>query len=284
MNKIAFIGAGHMAAALIGGLRAHGVAPKQIVVSARTPGKLAALQAQFGVDTTTDNEHAVKGADVVLLAMKPQDLPDAAAKMALAIQASHPLVVSVAAGVRIVTIEAALQGYAHIVRAMPNRPALIAKGVTALFAAPAVSRPQRDDVQQLFMTAGEVAWLEREELMDAATAVSGSGPAYFFLLTELLEEAAIALGLPAPVARSLSVQTAYGAGCMARELCATGAATPQESTPEQLRKAVTSPGGTTAAALAVLEKADLRGIVHRAVAAAAQRATELAAATPRFAR
>jgi pyrroline-5-carboxylate reductase len=173
----------------------------------------------------------------------------------------------VAAGVRIEAIRKNLGGFDRIVRAMPNRPALIGKGITALFAAETVDATARAAVEQVLKAVGSVVWVEREEQMDAVTAVSGSGPAYFFLLIELLEESARELGLSPQIARDLAIQTAYGAGCMAQQ---------SDSDPAQLRIAVTSPGGTTAAALAVLENADLRGIVRRAVAAACRRSSELA--------
>jgi len=160
-----------------------------------------------------------------------------------------------------------LGNYDAIVRTMPNRPALLRKGVTVLFATQRVSREQRETAEKLMRAVGATAWVEKEDLLDAVTAVSGSGPAYFFLLMELLEQAARELGLPEDTARLLAVETAYGAAGMAREC---------QDSPETLRSQVTSRGGTTAAALQVLEEADLRGIVSRAVAAACRRAAELA--------
>ena len=267
INRIGIVGGGNMAAALAGGLRAGGFDPACITVTDRMPAQLDRLRERFAVNTSTDNLLAVKGADLVILAVKPQDLNDVAKQLAAVVTAQQPLVLSVAAGLRIEAIRRGLAGFERIVRAMPNRPALLGKGVTALYAPPAIDAAARSAVEGVAHAIGNVVWLEREEQMDAVTAVSGSGPAYFFLLIELLEQAATDQGLPADIARTLAVETAYGAGCMARE---TGA------DPAALRAEVTSPGGTTAAALAVLENADLRGIFRRAVAAACRRAAELA--------
>ncbi len=267
LTRIALIGAGNMAAALIGGLRASGFDPTRIVASDRVPEQLGKLREKFGVGTFVNNVQAVAGANLVILAVKPQHLAAVATELAPAVAAERPIVLSIAAGIRIESIRSWLGGYASIARAMPNRPALLGKGITGLFASAAIDRPARAAVERVLRAVGEVVWVEREELLDAVTAVSGSGPAYFFLLIELLAEAARELGLSAQAARLLAIETAYGAGCMAHE---------PGSDPAQLRVEVTSPGGTTAAALAVLENADLRGIVRRAVNAAFRRSAELA--------
>ncbi len=266
IDRIAFIGSGNMASALAGGLCAAGFEPADILVTGRSTAQLTELHRNLGVRTTTDNAAAVEDVRLVVLAVKPQDLRTVAMQIGSAVRRQGPLVLSVAAGVRVAAIAEALGGYGHIVRAMPNRPAMVGKGVTVLFATPAVEADARAAVEAVMRTVGATVWLEQEAQMDAATAVSGSGPAYFFLLIEALEAAAREQGLPVEVARQLAVQTAYGAGCMAHE---------PDADPAQLRAAVTSPGGTTAAALAILENADLRGIVRRAVAAACHRASEL---------
>jgi pyrroline-5-carboxylate reductase len=173
----------------------------------------------------------------------------------------------VAAGVRIAAIRGWLRGHTRVVRCMPNGPALIGCGVTALYAESQVGAADRRLAQDLLETVGTIVWLDQEALMDAVTAVSGSGPAYFYLLIEALENAARECGLPPDIARTLSIETAHGAGRLARR---------REVAPAQLRAQVASTGGTTEAALQVLEAADLRGIVSRAVAAAARRARELA--------
>lgn len=267
LERIAIIGAGNMAAALIGGLCASGFNPSRIVVADRVPAQLGRLRERFGIDVAPDNVHAVCGAQLAIFAVKPQDLHSVAEQLASIVATHQPLVLSIAAGIRIDSLRIALGGFERIVRAMPNRPALLGKGITALFAPPAVSEAQRHAVEDVLRFMGAVVWLEHENQMDAVTAVSGSGPAYFFLLAELLEKAAIDTGLPPHIAHVLAMETAYGAGCMVHE---------PGSDAAQLRAEVTSPGGTTAAALAVLENADLRDIVRRAVAAAAGRAAELA--------
>jgi pyrroline-5-carboxylate reductase len=267
MKRIAIIGGGNMASALIGGLRASGFDAERIAVADRMESQLARLRQQFGVYTSTDNVTAAHGADLLVLAVKPQDLRAVAAQLASTVRSHRPIVLSVAAGIRTKAIHEALDGHELVVRAMPNRPALLGKGVTALFAPAAVTRAARDAVTEVVRAMGGVVWLEQEEQMDAVTAVSGSGPAYFFLLIEALEQAALEEGLPPHIARTLAMETAYGAGCMAH--------TP-DADPATLRQEVTSPGGTTAAALAVLEKENLRGIVRRAVAAAVRRSKELA--------
>jgi pyrroline-5-carboxylate reductase len=266
IDRITFIGGGNMASALAGGLCAAGFDPGAILVTGRSEAGLADLRERFGVGTCTDNVAAVRGAQLVVLAVKPGDIAAVARQIGAAVRAQEPLVLSVAAGIPIAAIDAALGGFRRIVRAMPNRPALLGKGVSALFAAPGVDAGARAAAESTLRSVGAVVWLEQEAQMDAATAVSGSGTAYFFLLIEALEQAAREQGLPAEVARTLAVQTAHGAGCMAQM---------PAGDPARLRAAVTSPGGTTAAALAVLENADLRGIVRRAVAAARQRAEEL---------
>jgi pyrroline-5-carboxylate reductase len=176
-------------------------------------------------------------------------------------------VVSVAAGIRVADLARWLGDRVPVVRTMPNRPALIGAGITAAFAGPGVSPPDRAAVEGVMSTAGPLVWLEDESLMDVVTAVSGSGPAYFFLLIEALEDAGASLGLPRSTARQLAVYTALGAGRMATE---------GTDSPATLREQVTSKGGTTAAALAVLAGADVRGTFAEAVAAAARRSAELA--------
>jgi pyrroline-5-carboxylate reductase len=267
LPQIAFIGAGNMGRALIGGLTRKGADPARLVVADPSEEQLQIARSQFGVRVTADNAVAVHGAAVVIIAVKPQLVRDTMSTLAGALTPRRPLVISVAAGIRIAAIATWLNGHGRIVRAMPNRPALLGCGVTALFAAASVGGDDRELASAILGSVGPTVWLEREELIDVVTAVSGSGPAYFFRLIELLEEAGRELGLPAAVAHTLSIETAYGAGCMAHQ----GA-----SDPAELRAQVTSKGGTTEAAFRELEAADLRGIVTRAVAAAARRSTELA--------
>lgn len=266
--RIAFIGGGHMATSLVGALRARGVDAASITVSEPLPARSEALAREFGVYTTADNAFAARGADTIVIAVKPQDVRAVATGIAGAIADRRRLVVSVAAGIRLADLERWLGGGAALVRAMPNQPALIGRGITALCAAPGVMPEERTRAGQILAATGETVWIESEPLLDVVTAVSGSGPAYFFLLMEALEDAGRAHGLPARIARRLAVVTAAGAG----ELAVAGNVAPAE-----LREQVTSRGGTTAAALAVLDEADVRGIFSSAVAAATRRAAELAA-------
>ena len=267
LPRIAFIGSGNMGRALIGGLIRNGADPAQLTVADPSQDQLQLAHLQFGVRTTIDNTSAVQGAEVAIVAVKPQVMRGTLSALAGVVAQRRPLVISVAAGIRTEAIAAWLNGHERIGRTMPNRPALLGCGITALFAPTHVGAADRELASAILSAVGPTVWLEREELVDVATAVSGSGPAYFFRLIELLEEAGRDLGLPAAVARALSIETAYGAGCMARQ---------RTSDPAELRAQVTSRGGTTEAAFRELEAADLRGIVSRAVTAAARRAAELA--------
>jgi pyrroline-5-carboxylate reductase len=265
--RIAFIGGGNMSSALVGGLLARGMAATDLSVADPSLPQLERLRREFAVEATTDNVAAVRGADLVVLAVKPQDMAAAAGSLAAELAARRRVVVSVAAGIRLQSLAGWLGGALPLVRAMPNRPALIGAGVTAAFASPEVTPADRESAEAVLSAVGPLVWLDEETQMDAVTAVSGSGPAYFFLLVEALEDAGAALGLPRATARLLAVNTALGAGRMAAE---------SADPPAVLREQVTSRGGTTAAALAVLEAADFRGLLQRAVAAAGRRSAELA--------
>ena len=265
--RIAFIGGGHMTSSLVGGLRGRGTAPGDLSVADPQPAQLERLQFDFGVRTSSDNAAAIRDADLVVLAVKPQDMAAAARSIAGELGDRRRIVVSVAAGIRVADLARWLGERVPVVRTMPNRPALIGAGITAAFAGPGVAPPDRAAVEGVMSTAGPLVWLEDESLMDVVTAVSGSGPAYFFLLIEALEDAGASLGLPRSTARQLAVHTALGAGRMAAE---------GTDAPTTLREQVTSKGGTTAAALAVLGRADVRGTFAEAVAAAARRSAELA--------
>jgi len=265
--RIAFIGGGHMSTSLVGGLLARGLAPGDITVADPVPAQLARLGDRFGVRTSADNVRAVRDADLVVLAVKPQDMAAAARAIADEIAARRPIVVSIAAGIRLANLGAWLGPGVPLVRTMPNRPALIGAGITGACAGALVGPAERVAVESVLTAVGPLVWLEDEALLDVVTALSGSGPAYFFLLIEALEDAGVSLGLPRATARQLAVHTALGAGRMAAE---------GDVPPATLREQVTSKGGTTAAALAVLEQADLRGILSAAVTAAARRSAELA--------
>lgn len=266
MNHIlSFVGGGNMARSLIGGLIARGMEAGRMVVADPVASQLDLLRQQFGVGVTGDNIEAVRGATVVLLAVKPQEMRNVATTLAPAL-AHRPLIISIAAGIRASDIQRWCGGV-PVVRCMPNRPALQGCGMTGLFATDDVSEQGREMAVDILSAVGKTLWLDHESQMDAVTALSGTGPAYFFLLIEMLEQIGVELGLPADVSHQLARETAYGSGCMARE-AAESAAT--------LRQQVTSKGGTTAAALGVLEAKNVRAIFADAVTAAARRSAELA--------
>lgn len=265
-NTIAFIGAGNMARSLISGLINDGAPPQSLYASDPDPDKCAALATDFGIHTTADNIQAVTAADTIVLAVKPQSLQAVARALAPALGDGKTLVLSIAAGIRSDTLNLWLGPEAPIVRTMPNTPALIQSGATALFATDNVSSAQHDIAESIMRSAGLTVWLEHEDQMDAVTALSGSGPAYFFLFMEAMEAAGVELGLPTEMARLLTLQTALGAARMALE---------SDEAPAQLRQRVTSPGGTTEQALQLMEKNGLRDTVYQALKAAAKRANEL---------
>ncbi len=264
-NRIVFIGAGNMAASLIGGLVKDGYAADRITAVDIDDAKLEALQGRFGIHTSSEAAVAAAKGDVVVLAVKPQMMKEVAAGLHAALT-HKPLVLSVAAGIPL----AALQGWLGelpLVRTMPNTPALVQSGATALVANDRVSEAQRGVAESIMRAVGLTLWLDDESQMDAVTALSGSGPAYFFLVMEAMDRAAKALGLPAQAARLLTLQTAMGAAKLALE---------SEETPEVLRQKVTSPGGTTEAALTVLMEGDLLPLFEQAMTAAAERSRQLA--------
>ncbi len=263
---LAFIGGGNMARSLIGGLIADGYPAGHIWVADPDKERLAELAAAFGIRVTPDNAEAASVAEAVVLAVKPQVMRSVAESLRGLIAHRAPLVISIAAGVRESDLDRWLGGSAAIVRCMPNTPALVQSGATALYGNSRVSAAQRDIAESLLRAAGITRWVDDEQLLDAVTAVSGSGPAYFFLFIEMLEHSARELGLTDNTARLLALQTALGAAKMALE-SSEDAAT--------LRQRVTSPGGTTQAALEVLEQGGIRELFDKAVRAAARRAAEL---------
>ncbi len=280
-TRIAFIGGGNMGRALIAALIRDAVAVEQLVVADPHGPTRAALAREFGVRAVAENELAVDGADVVVLAVKPQDMATVVARLREPLQRGRPLLLSVAAGIRCADLLEWSGGGLDVIRAMPNRPALVGAGATALYAAAAVPATRRELASRIMERCGRVVWVEHESQMDAVTALSGSGPAYFFLLAEAMAEAAVALGLASATARRLAVATLQGAGAMAAQ-CADdepageGEAGAAWSMP-RLRAAVTSKGGTTEAALRSLEAAGFRAVVTAALRAAAERSAALAA-------
>jgi pyrroline-5-carboxylate reductase len=265
--SIGFIGGGNMARSLIGGLIADHYSPALISVSEPHAETRAALASDFGIDVLDDNSQLVANSDVVVMAVKPQVLREVAESVAGAVQARRPLLVSIAAGIRASDLERWLGGGCAIVRSMPNTPALVGSGATGLYANPRVSDEQRGIAESLLRAVGLTLWVEDESQMDAVTALSGSGPAYFFLILEALQAAGEKLGLSAENARLLAMQTAYGAAKMALE-------SPEDAA--SLRQRVTSPGGTTERALQTLEAGGLRMLFEQALTAARDRSVELA--------
>jgi pyrroline-5-carboxylate reductase len=268
IRRLAFIGGGNMAAALIGGLTRRGLASERIVVADPSGEALARLVRDFGIRASSDNAGAAAGADAVILAVKPQQMRAVALALSAQVTGSKPLILSVAAGIPHSALARWFGREAAVVRTMPNRPALYGFGATALYAPAGLSAAQRALAECIMAAVGATVWVEHESQMDTVTALSGSGPAYFFLFMEALEAAAHERGLPVDIAHKLTLETAFGAAQMARRSPESLAA---------LRDQVTSKGGTTAAALAVLDGAGLRGILARAMAAAQRRAAELAA-------
>jgi pyrroline-5-carboxylate reductase len=266
-TKIGFIGGGNMAASLIGGLIADGTTPSQIRVADPVAERAQSLQQQFSIQIGASNTSLVEGSDVVVLAVKPQVLREVCQQIAAAVHGKRPLIISVAAGIRISDIDRWLGDDNAIVRTMPNTPALVQCGATALYANGRVDKRQREIAERIMRAVGLTQWLENEPLMDAVTALSGSGPAYLFLVIEALEQAGCKLGLSTESSRLLALQTAFGAAKMALE---------SSESSEELRHRVTSPGGTTERAIGVLEEGDLRGLFERALCAARDRAQELA--------
>lgn len=267
-TRIAFIGAGNMARSLVGGLIADGWEPARISVSDPDEQQLSALRSRFPVATTTRNSQLLESSDVVVLAVKPQVIGEVAREISEAVQLHRPLVISIAAGVRAADLLRWLGGNCALVRCMPNTPALVQSGATALYASQAVSTAQRDLAESILRAVGLALWVEDEGLMDAVTALSGSGPAYFLLVIEALQEAGEALGLNHSTARLLALQTAFGAAKMALE---------SSEDVALLRRQVTSPGGTTERALGVLEDGGIRELFNKALTAARDRSRELAA-------
>lgn len=255
-----------MASSLIGGLIAGGWPPGRIRVTDPDPDKRRALNQRYKIEAVTENVEAAIEADVVLLAVKPQVVSSVAREIGEGRQGRSPLIISIAAGVRETDIRRWLRYDASVVRAMPNTPSLVGSGVAGLFANEKVSDRQRDLAESVLRAVGMVLWVEREEQLDAVTAISGSGPAYFFLLMELMEESGTALGLPRETARLLALDTAFGASKMALE---------SSDEPAVLRARVTSPGGTTEMAIRHMEEGGMRRLFADALEAARDRAVEL---------
>ena len=266
IQKIGFIGGGNMASSLISGLIASGHSPQHLWVSDINPDALKALAENLNVNTSTSNDTVINEVDVIVLAVKPQILSNVAKSAAALIQQKKSLVVSIAAGISQHSLSQWLGADTAIVRCMPNTPALVLTGATALHANAKVTVEQRNLAENIMRSVGIALWVKDESELDAVTAVSGSGPAYYFLLMEAMEKAALELGLSEATARLLVQQTALGAAKIALE---------SSESPEQLRKRVTSPGGTTQRAIETFEQGGFTELVSKALHAARDRSIEM---------
>ncbi|MBA4503660.1 pyrroline-5-carboxylate reductase [Marinobacterium marinum] len=263
---VAFIGAGNMARAIIGGLLENGFAPQNIWAAEPDAARLDDLAAQ-GLNTTTDNNAAVAAADLVVLAVKPQIMQAVATDLAPAASTHQPLFVSIAAGIGLDALDRWLGGNAAIVRCMPNTPSLVQTGASGLFANNRVNAVQREQATQVLQAVGIALWVQSEAELDAVTAVSGSGPAYYFLMMEAMTAAGIKLGLSEATARELTLQTALGAARMASSSDVDAA---------ELRRRVTSPNGTTERAINSFQAGGFEALVETALTACRDRSVELA--------
>jgi pyrroline-5-carboxylate reductase len=270
---ISFIGGGNMATALIGGLLANQNSGRNTTANAGLTIRVAEpdaaarsrLLASFDVTICDNGSHAAEDADVVVLAVKPQVVPAVLAEISGSINPAQ-LVLSIAAGITTHAITRRVGSDQAVIRAMPNTPALLRQGITGMYAGEHCKAHHREQAERILEAVGEIVWVDDEVLMDVVTAISGSGPAYYFLLTETLAAAGVRLGLPAAIAARLAQQTCAGAGAMLDNS--------QVPAPE-LRRRVTSPGGTTEAALETFSRGDFEGLVCAAVAAAQARGAEL---------
>lgn len=266
-SKIAFIGAGNMANALIGGMLARDFDAGNIIATdPYTPG-LDAICEQYSIGRADNNASAAEAADVVVLAVKPQVLSQAISEMQGALKQNKPLLVSIAAGIKIETIESWAGCSLPVIRCMPNTPALLQLGATGLYANTTATQADRELAESMLSAVGITAWVENEELLDVVTAVSGSGPAYFFAVIEAMQSTAIEMGLDPDLAQKFVLQTALGAATMA---------TTSDVDAAELRRRVSSKGGTTLAALEQLSDGGMPELFDRALNAAKNRAIEMA--------
>lgn len=268
MSTIAFIGAGNMASAIMGGLIENGYNPKDIWACDPSQEKLSELSDKMGIQTTTDNAHAALQADTIILAVKPQIMEVVLTPLQPAIQQKQPLLISVAAGINLHSLAtwAGANENPAIVRCMPNTPALVGQGASGLFANQEVSEKQKQTAESILNAVGISVWVQNESELDAVTAVSGSGPAYYFLFMEAMIDAGTKLGLSEETAKALTLKTALGAATMASS---------SDLSPAQLRKNVTSPNGTTEQAIKSFQSNQLENLVEQALNAANNRSIEL---------
>ena len=265
--KITFIGAGNMARSLAGGMIAKGMDPINITLSDINEQALQEARSQLQVNTTRDNVLACQKADIVVIAVKPQVVAEAMAPLQTLLQQRQPLLISIAAGITIARLQQLVGAELPVVRCMPNTPALVQAGATGLYANERVSDIQREQARGVLSSVGLALWLESEDQIDAVTALSGSGPAYFFYIMEAMTKAGVALGLPESVAVQLTLQTALGSAQIAIT---------SDQGAAELRRQVTSPGGTTERAIGILDDKGCKEHIKAAIEGAYQRSKELA--------
>jgi pyrroline-5-carboxylate reductase len=264
--RLAFIGGGNMAKSLIGGLIDKGFSSRCISVSDPVEKNLDQLNRKFGIATTSDNSIAAKDVDLIVLCVKPQILESVCKELQASLNQTPPAI-SIAAGIPLSLLMDWLGENTPIIRCMPNTPALVQSGAAGMFANQNVDKKLRNLAEEIFDAVGLCCWLEKEEDIDLVTAVSGSGPAYFFLFMEAMEKVAIDLGLDQEISRKLIIQTVLGAAKMAAE---------SDMNPSELRSCVTSPGGTTEKAVNAFLEGDIMGLFNKAMNKALERATEMA--------
>jgi pyrroline-5-carboxylate reductase len=267
-TKVGLIGGGNMGRAIAGGLLRGGMHATNLMIAEPQPEQCDLLRKElYGIMVTEDNKTVAAAAETLLFAVKPQILKPVCQNLAAIVQQSRPLIMSIAAGPKIEDIDQWLGGGLSVVRVMPNQPALIDQGISALFANERTEQSGRDMAEKIMTAVGQVVWLDSESKMDAVTAVSGTGPSYFYLLIDCMIEAGIKSGIDPETARTLAVETARGA---------TSLASAETESMSSLIERVRSPGGTTTAAFELLDAADVRGIFAAAIKAAERRAAELA--------
>jgi len=264
---IGFIGGGNMAASLIAGLLKNDFTKESVFVAEPDLDRSKSLHQQYGIQIAQSNQQLVQKVDTIVLAVKPQIMKSVLIEISEAVQQQKPLLISIAAGITIQLMSESIGPNSAIIRTMPNTPAMVSSGAAGLYANNHCSDNQRQLAERILSSVGIAVWVDTEEQLNAVTALSGSGPAYFFLVIEALCEAGIKLGLNSSVAKQLALQTAYGSAKMALE---------SKLSPDMLRQQVTSPGGTTERALEVLNQGDLKQLFYHALSAAEQRAIELA--------
>jgi pyrroline-5-carboxylate reductase len=267
MSKFVFIGGGNMASCLIGGMLANGVDKSHIMVAEPNATARQQLADQHGVSTTGDNLSAAASAEVIVLAVKPQIMSAVATHLAPALN-HNPVVISIAAGIPISALENWLGTNATLIRAMPNTPAMVQSGATGLYANRPLNSEEKKPIESIFDAVGFTCWVAEEKLIDAVTAVSGSGPAYFFLVYESMQKVGQELGLDAKVAAELTLHTALGAARLALS---------SDKTASELRQQVTSPGGTTQAAIECFQSGGIEDVFRKAMVSALERAEQMSA-------